>query len=75
MEHTPVTSSLISSIAHDGETLEVVFNSGQKYRYVGVTPEDFAALKDAKSIGRHFGANIRGKYAHERVEEEKESSE
>jgi len=75
MEHHPVSSSLISSIAHDGDILEVVFNSGQTYRYSGVTPEEFAALKDAKSIGRHFGTHIRGQYQHERIEEEKESSE
>ncbi len=72
MNHFPVRSSLITSIAHDGATLEVVFLNGQKYRYKGVTADDFAAFRDAKSVGRHFGENIRGRFAHERIEDEKE---
>ena len=73
MNHLPVRSSLITSIAHDGDTLEIVFNNGQRYQYKGVTTEDFAAFRDAKSVGRYFGENIRGRFAHERIEEEKET--
>ena len=40
--------------------------------FSGISDSDFAAFKDAKSVGRYFGENIRGRFAHERIEEEKE---
>jgi len=68
MEHHDVTSSSISRIGYEDGTLEVVFANGGHYSYEGVKPEEFEALRTAKSIGGHFAANIRGKFPHARVE-------
>ena len=62
MQHTPVTSSFIESVAHDGDTLQVKFASGKIVTFAGVPAEEHAKLMGAESIGRHFGQHIRGKY-------------
>ena len=61
-----VDSSQIDSIGHDAETntLAVRFKNwkgelGSTYHYANFTVEDFAAFKDAESIGKHFGAFIK----------------
>jgi hypothetical protein len=64
---TPVKSSQISEIGHDPatNTLAIRFNGGKKlYHYEGFTAEDFTKFKGAPSIGKHFGAHIRGKFKH-----------
>lgn len=64
---TTVKSSQIAAIGHDPatNTLAIRFNGGQKlYHYEGFTAEDFAKFKSAESIGKHFGAHIRGKFPH-----------
>jgi hypothetical protein len=62
MEHIPVKSSQIASIAHDPETntMEVIFNGGSHYRYEGVSPEVFSYVRDAESVGNAFGRHIKG---------------
>ena len=68
MNHTPVTSSNIKSVAHDGtDVLEVTVRSGQTHRYHGVSPERHQALLKAESVGRHFHEYIRGKYPSEKM--------
>ena len=76
-----VESSQIHSIGHDAETntLAIRFRTfgrtrrpGSLYHYGNVTADDFAALKSAESLGRHFGQNIKpfaDKYPFERVVE------
>jgi hypothetical protein len=73
IELTPVVSSQIAAIGHDAasNTLAVKFSSGSTYHYSGVSAEDFAAFKDADSIGSHFGKTIRGKFDSVRLPEEK----
>jgi len=58
----PVKSSALKSVGHFGSTLHVVFADGSKYEYVGVSPQAFASLLKAKSVGQHFLANIRDHY-------------
>ncbi len=58
----PVTSSQIASIGHcpNTQTLAIQFKSGgHVYEYPGVTAEQHQELVNAKSIGKHFGANIK----------------
>lgn len=69
MTRTPVTSSSIASIGHDGDTLEVEFTNGRIYRHAGVAREHFEALRNAESIGQHYNAAIRGKFEHTLVED------
>jgi hypothetical protein len=71
IEMAPVVSSQIAAIGHDGNTLAVKFSSGATYYYSGVSQEDFAAFKDADSIGSHFGKFIRGKFDSVRLPEAK----
>ena len=59
MNHIPVESSNIESIAHDGTTLEVKFKNGGIYSYANVPLEKFEALKNAESIGLHFHQHIK----------------
>ena len=61
---TPVKSSSIAGIAHDPatKTLTVMFNSGGKYAYQGVSSDAHSQLMRAKSIGTHFQQNIRSRF-------------
>jgi hypothetical protein len=72
----PVKSSQIAAIGHDPatNTLAIRFNGGQKlYHYEGVTPDDFSKFAAAPSMGKHFGANIRGKFPHSLQDEKKKA--
>jgi hypothetical protein len=75
MEMKPVTSSNIAEVGYDPQslTLGVRFTNGSLYHYAGVTPEKHAEFVGAESIGKHFGAQIRGKYEHSRIEETEKS--
>lgn len=60
MEMKPVQSSQIAAIGHDGGSkLRVQFRAGGLYEYANVTPEEFAKLESATSIGSHFGKHIK----------------
>jgi hypothetical protein len=62
-----VKSSQIAATGYDSasKTLAIKFNNGQKvYHYSDVPQEQFDALMAAESIGKHFGAHIRGKFKH-----------
>ena len=74
MQHTPVTSSFIESIAHDGgDHLEVKLKTGKILR-IRTGPEEgaehHAAMQEAESVGSYFAKKIRGKYQVESVEPE-----
>lgn len=58
----PVKSSSISAIGHDASGLHVRFANGGTYHYPDVSAAEFAKLKGAESIGKHFQAHIRSKF-------------
>jgi len=64
MQHTPVKSSFIESIAHDEDsaTLQVRLKSGHTYEYTGVGDHEHAELMSATSIGQHYNTHIVGQY-------------
>ena len=66
-ELSPVKSSNIAAVAHEGDTLFVRFNSGAVWKYHGVSPEAFAAFRLAPSIGRHFAQLIKPHHPGEKV--------
>ena len=73
MQPIPVQSSMLTSIALDGDTLTVTFTSGVVGKHSGVTNDVFAAFASAPSAGRYYNENIRGKYPYTReVEKEEE---
>jgi hypothetical protein len=62
----PVESSQIHSIGHDAacNTLAIRFKNykgepAALYHYDNFTAADFAAFRDAESIGKHFGQHIK----------------
>ena len=57
MEHVPVDSSFIQSVAYDPETreLHVRLASGKTYAYSDVEPDHHRDFLGAPSIGAHFG--------------------
>lgn len=66
---TPVTSSQIAAIGHDGDsTLAVQFHprknaepeeQGPVYHYANVSAADFKKFSEAESQGSYFYANIK----------------
>lgn len=60
----PVDSSTISAIGYNPEqkTLAVEFKSGGTYHYTNVDKSVYDDLIGAKSIGKHFAANIKGAF-------------
>jgi hypothetical protein len=71
MNHIPVSSSNIESIAYDPESqvLEAKFKHGGTYSYKGVPPQKYQALMAAPSIGKHLHLHIKGSHAHSKVPE------
>ena len=65
---TPVNSGAIRAVGHDPSngTLMIQFASGETYHYAGVPRHVHDALLTADSPGKHFHANIRGQYPHEK---------
>lgn len=68
---TDVNSTQIASIAYDdaARELRVRFKKGATYVYYDVTADTVKALKEAKSVGRYFGENVRGQFRHSIVED------
>jgi len=49
------------------QILEVIFNSGDQYRYFEVPPSEYDGLMSAESIGQYMHKHIIGHYDYERV--------
>ena len=64
-----VQSEMLDLVGYDprAQILEVVFNSGDRYRYFEVPPEEYERLMDAESIGQYMHKHIIGHYDYERV--------
>jgi KTSC domain len=54
MQHHPVKSSMVESLAHKGTTMHVKFKSGGVYEYTDVSPDTFATIKNAPSVGKRL---------------------
>ena len=69
MDRILVSSSNIRSIGYEASslTLEVEFKSGSVYQYMGVPQNEYEALMNAASIGRHLNRNIKGQYRYVEV--------
>ncbi|WP_312946977.1 KTSC domain-containing protein [Superficieibacter sp.] len=64
MEHHPVKSSRIASIAYDDKTatLEICFRDSGTFQYRGVPARIFRDFLSVVSKGRFFDGVIKGKY-------------
>lgn len=60
MKLTPVKSSMLRAVGYDRKVqeLEVVFNSGDAYRYEKVPLSIYSDLLKAKSIGTYMQEHI-----------------
>lgn len=67
---SPVTSSNIASVGHDGEHLYVSFKSGGTHRFDDVPSDTFDAMCGAESVGKFFHARIKGKHTSSKLEDE-----
>lgn len=61
---TPCVSSAIAAHGFDPatQTLYLKFTSGGTYSFPEVSNDTYAALQAAESVGRFYGANIKGQY-------------
>ncbi len=66
MQLETVSSRAIHAIGYDAprRVLEVIFNTGRIYQFVGVPPEEFERLRSAESKGEYFNASIRDAYSY-----------
>lgn len=60
---TPTSSNIVRTAYHANGELHVAFKSGATHIYSGVPAHVFLGLKEAKSAGGFFAANIKGKYS------------
>ncbi len=65
----PVTSSNVSSIGYESDTLtlEVEFNDGSIYQYFDVPEAVYQELIRANSIGKFMHAHIKNQYRYTKV--------
>jgi hypothetical protein len=66
IQFTPVQSSNIISVGHDGTNLYVNYKSGT-YKYDNVDKSVYESLISSESKGRFMNENIKGKYTYTRV--------
>ena len=78
--HKPhVESSQIAEVGYDptSKTLAVRFRAktgkGSLYHYKGVMPEHYSDLCQCESLGKHFGARIKGKFDFEKIVEKEDT--
>jgi hypothetical protein len=70
MQRAFVESTTLRSAGHDAQSavLELQFCNGVVYRYLLVPQRVYRDLLDARSKGRYFSQNIRGRYPYQRVQ-------
>lgn len=63
-------SSNVQAVGYEPTTtsLDVRFRNGGHYRYAGVTPDEFARLVSAESLGIHLHARIKPNHPFTRIE-------
>lgn len=57
-------SSNIHAVGWTDGMLKVRFKNGTEYHYYDVPEAEHKKLMDAKSVGKHFGEHIKGKFDH-----------
>lgn len=69
MRLRPVDSEMLRLAGYDAksEVLEVVFNSGERYRYKAVPRSEYERLMSAESIGQYMHRHIIGHYDYQRL--------
>ena len=70
MKFEPVKSSMILGVGYDEARfeLEIIFRTGEKYRYKNVLQFVYEGLMNAKSQGQYMRKHILGRYKYERFD-------
>ena len=66
IQFTPVQSSNIISVGHDGTNLYVNYKSGT-YKYENVDKTLYESLLNSESKGKFMNEHIKGKYSYSRI--------
>jgi hypothetical protein len=68
LRHSVMSSNLRSvGYSADSQVLEIEFNAGTVYQYVGVSQTVYEELLNAASLGRYFSSQIKDAYPTIRV--------
>ena len=69
---TPVKSSNLDAIGHDGQHLFVRFKDGMTYRHAEVPAEVYLEMREAESVGKFYHARIKGRFESQRLPVDKD---
>jgi hypothetical protein len=72
MRMIPVKSSNLKSAGFENNVMRVEFGNGTMYDYTQVSAEVFNDFLQAKSQGKFFNVNIRGKFSGSKVVKEED---
>lgn len=67
----PIESEMLEYVRYDQDAryLDIIFRTGDKYRYFGVPPLEYVGLMEAKSKGQYMHKRILGdRYQYERLD-------
>ena len=69
VERQAVKSRIMSSVGYDDTTkiLEIEFQTGLVYQYLGVPPKVYADLMHSGEIGKYFSEKVRPKFQTKQV--------
>lgn len=69
MDFTPVKSRMILGVRYNEKTYEmdVVFRTGERYRYLNVPRFVYDALMSAESHGQYMHKKVLGRFKYERL--------
>ena len=70
MDFTPVKSRMILGVRYNELTyeLDIVFRTGEKYRYKSVPKFVYEGLLKAESHGQYMHKKVLGRYKYERLD-------
>lgn len=68
--YMPLQSEMLVAVRYNenAQQLDVIFRTGEKYRYNRVPPLEFTGLIGAKSHGKYMRKRILGRYDFERLD-------
>lgn len=66
----PIESDMIVAVRYlpDARYLDVIFRTGDKYRYKQVPPLEYEGLMSARSKGKYMHKRILSRYDYERLD-------
>lgn len=68
MERSPIKSTKLRSVGYDEDKyrMEIEFQDGSVYQYIGVPKDEYRGLMEASSPEKYFDRNVKEVYPHTR---------